>query len=250
MASTSVGRRGTGSGSGAGSTVVITTSAQLDAGNVGLLVFVTDNTQTTEGYSSNHSTVADSGGNNWTKWQEYTNGNGAAQDGVTVSIWYLRPASNLASGATITCTVDTANYDRCASAWEFTAAADLTNSASDVANATDASNGFGSVSHSGLSSLSRLYFRGLGKEANSTTQITVSTGFTAITAARSRNNAAAVLVRGEFRINTSTGETSNPTLAVTGDTAGIFLALEESSAAPDPPVRRDYVNQQLQLLAM
>jgi hypothetical protein len=82
-----------------------------------------------------------------------------------------------------------------------------------------------------LASAARLYFRGLGKEANSATSMTPSTSFTQITGTRSRNNADAIMLRGEFRINTSTGETSNPTLAVSGDNAGIFMALVE--ADPD-----------------
>lgn len=41
-----------------------------------------------------------------------------------------------------------------------------------------------------------------------------------------------VAASGEFRLNTSTGETSNPTLAITGDTAGIFVAIDEVMARP------------------
>jgi hypothetical protein len=117
--------------------------------------------------------------------------------------------------------------------WKFTKASgygirlDPDATTNPVTNGTDAANGFGSAAFSGLPSQERLYYRGLGKEANSTTDITVSTSFTAATLTRSRNNASAVLLRAEFRINTSTGETSNPTLAVTGDTAAVFVALEE-----------------------
>jgi hypothetical protein len=228
VAIASVGSLGTGAGSGAGSTVVITTTAQLDAGNVGLLVVVCDNTSTSDGETSEVSSVADSAGNNWVKQGEYCNGNGAAGAGIVTSVWMTRAGSTLASGGTITATLAAASKDRCASAWEFTSGSGLIKSITNINNVVDASNGFGSVSPSGMPSKSRLFFRGLGKEANSTTALTPTASWTAITATRSRNNTNAVLVRGEFRINTSTGETSNPTMAVSGDTAGVLVTLEEA----------------------
>lgn len=128
----------------------------------------------------------------------------------------------------------TAIVDKCSSMWVFSRAAGSAAqlAAPPVTNSTDGAVGYGSAAFTGLPSANRLYFRALAKEANGTTQLTPSTGFTALTTSRSRNNTLAVLARGEFRLNTSTGETSNPTLAITGDTTGIFVAIDEVLARP------------------
>jgi len=70
---------------------------------------------------------------------------------------------------------------------------------------------------------------GGAKEANATTVLTPSTNFIVAGINRSRNNTLAIMVRGEYRINTSTGETSNPTCAVSGDNAMYFVALFEDT---------------------
>ncbi len=226
----SVGTMGTGTSSSSSTSIATTTATNsLAAGDTCILVCATDNTTTTDGNSNDHTACSDNASaGTWEKLYEYTNGEGAAGSGITVSVWMLYATAALATGSVVTVTLGTARTDKVTSLWKFTSGFKLRLATAATGNVTDASNGFGSVNFSGLSSLQRLYFRGLGKEANSTTGITVSTSFTNITAQRSRNNAAAVLVRGEFRINTSTGETSNPTLAVSGDTAGVWVALEET----------------------
>lgn len=233
MAIASGGTLGTAANSTSNSSFSLTTSGALNAGEYAIVVAVSDNTSTTDGDNSEVSSVT-FGGVNMVKLGEYTNGSPGAAAGVTTSVWGLRAGRTFATSSTVTINYISNRTDKCASAWRFTVAANstlslTTGTTNPVTNEVNASNGFGSVAFSGLSSLQRLYFRGLGKEANSTTNITASASFTTITNTRSRNNAAAVGVWGEFRINTSTGETSNPTLAVSGDTAGVFLALEETA---------------------
>lgn len=238
MAIASGGTLGTGVSATSSTTFTLTTATNtLAAGDYAILVVTSDNTATADGASTDHTSVS-GGTGTWTKLGEYTNTvGGAAADGVTTSLWRFEATGAVATGTVITITLGTARVDKVASFWKFTVAAgkvlqlDTEPATNPIGNGVDASNGFGSVAFSGLTSKARLYFRGLGKEANSTTAITVSASFTAITGNRSRNNASAILLRGEFRINTSTGETSNPTLAVTGDTAGLFAALIEA----DPP---------------
>jgi hypothetical protein len=230
MAIAAIAARGTGASSTSSTSFTMSPSATVAVDRYLILVVSTDNTTTADGASSDHTSVSDTGGNPWFKFSEYTNTvGGAAADGVTVSVWGVKVATQLTTGSTITITLGTARTDKCCSLYEFSVGTGLRlkQSATYVGNTTDGTTGFGSAAFSGLASLERLYFRALAKEANSTTNLTASASFTAISAARSRNNAAAVLVRGEFRINTSTGETSNPTLSVSGDTSGIFLALEE-----------------------
>jgi hypothetical protein len=218
-------------------TLALTPAATLEVGNVGILVISSDNINTGDGDFSEVQSVVDTQSNQWEKVGEQTNGQGAAAGGVTCSVWMVRPTTQLTTGSTITITFASAIVDKCASFWEFTVGAKLAVKGS-TPNVTDGSNGFGSAQISSLPSQSYLFFRGLAKEANSTTNITVTTNYTAITAQRSRNNAAATLVRGEFRIVTATTETSNPTLAVSGDTAAVFVALAESAGAMDTAMGR------------
>ena len=233
MSITSVGTLGTGTSSTSSNNFSFTTSGALESGNEAILVVVTDNIGTTDGTGQNEHTGVTYNSVAMTKLGEYINANAAARGGVTVSLWKYRPSSTVSTGVTVSISLSGNATDKVCSMWEFTATnpltLDATPASNPVTNQVDASNGFGSASFSSLSSTNRLYFRGLGKEANSTTTNTATTNFTNITAQRSRNNANAVLVRGEFRINTSTGETSNPTLAVSGDSAGIFVALVETS---------------------
>lgn len=238
MAIASVGTLGTGANSTSNSSYTFNTATNsLASGDFGILVNVTDNTSTVDGDNNEHTSVS-GGTGTWTKLGEYTNANGAAAAGVTTSVWLFQASGTVSTGTTITLNYSANRTDKTASFWKFTKASgtvivlDTAPGTNPITSQVDASNGFGSSAFSGLPSAARLYFRGLGKEANSTTQITVSSSFTAITLQRSRNSASAVLVRGEFRINTSTGVTSNPTLAVSGDTAGLFFSLVETTPPP------------------
>lgn len=211
-------------------------STALDVGSLAAndwIVFLVaaDNITTTDGDSNDHTLTGES--LTWVKLGEQTNGNGSAAAGVTLSLWMARNTTGSTIGTfDFTVTFASAVVDKCATAWKFGAGSTLAYvTGSRQYNTTDGSTGYGSVSISGLPSIERLYFRALAKEANASSQITVSTNFTALTTVRSRNHADAVLARGEFRINTSTGETSNPTHAVSGDTVGIFVAISEGEPA-------------------
>ena len=250
MAIASVGNLGTGViGAAANTTFTVTTAAAIEAGNVALIAVGGNNVAATDGSGHNEVTsVTDSAGAvTWTKLGEYVNAEGGGPAGVTQAVFYRpRQGSELASASAITITLANSVTDWNASCWEFSCATDLTESAADVGNATDAAEGFGSAAFSGVSSVERLYFRGLVKEANvaTTSQITPSAGFSAITAIRSRNHADSTCLRGEFIIATSTGETSNPTFAFSGDTAAVFVALHEGSVASTIPVKMNIYRQQ------
>lgn len=213
-----------------GTTLVLTTNAQLDAGNVGILTVVMDNVGTTDADHSEVSGVTDSAGNTYTKLHEHTNGQGGAAAGVTVSLWMTRATTNLASGGTVTITFANTIVAKTASFYEFTVGAPLTIAGSNQ-NVLDGGNGWGSLAISGLASAEYLFFRGLGKEGASNTGITPTTNYTGISGVRSdANSTSSVMCRGEFRIVTATGETSNPSLTVSADSVSAFVALVESAA--------------------
>lgn len=231
MAIASVGTLGNGVciASATSFTLTTITNAVSSSGDLALMIVATDNITTTDGVTNDHTSVT-GGTGTWTKLGEYTNGNGSAAAGCTVSLWCFQSTGTNAIGTVFTINIASAIVDASAQAWKFTVAAgnSLQNGSAVQNNATDASANYGSVSFSGLSSLSRLWLRALAKEANVSSNLTQSAGFSRFGSVfRSRNNALAMTSAGEFLISTSTGETSNPTLATTGDTAGIFFALEE-----------------------
>lgn len=233
MAITHAGTAGTAASATSSSSFTLTTTTRAcdaSSNQFGLLLIASDNLGSSDG-SNNEITSVTGGTGTWTKLGQWTNANGGAGNGVSVTLYYFEPSGGNAVGTVFTINLASAAVDKCAQFRVFAHGAgtairvDPTSSVQ--TNDGDAVNDIGSASFSGLASQARLYYRGFGKEANTISPVTPSTGFTQLSTNRSRNSAAAVCVGGEFRINTSTGETSNPTLAVSGDYASIFLALEE-----------------------
>jgi hypothetical protein len=236
MAIASVGTCGTGAEATGTSSWSPALAGNVLANDWVVVVVSTDNIGTTDADHSEHSLSGE--GLTWTKVGEWTNGNGASYAGCTVSAWFARNTTGGTIGTfDLNLTFAVPVVDKAVSAWKFSAGAGLALVPGSLqTNATDASTNYGSSTISGLPSVERLYFRALAKEANSSGQITPSSGFTAISTVRSRNHVDAIIARGEFLIATSTGETSNPVHAVTGDTAGLFFALSEGepSAGGNP----------------
>jgi hypothetical protein len=69
-----------------GTTLVCTTNQTVEAGNQLLVYTAFNNTGTTDADHSEVSSVTDSAGNTYTKVCEFTNGQGAAAAGITVSL--------------------------------------------------------------------------------------------------------------------------------------------------------------------
>lgn len=202
----------------------------LEAGNLVIIGVAFDNTSTTSGNFNEITSVTDSvGGNTWTEGREVTRANGAAADGVTTAVFFSRLTNQIGTSDTITVNLANTVTDEIFFLWEFTVGADV--SVVGIDNHEFSGNGYGSSVTSGLSNVEHLHIMIGGKESNSTSNLTPTTNFTAMSAGRSRNNALAIRIAGEFRISTSTGETSNPTHAITVDTASVFIALEEQAAA-------------------
>jgi hypothetical protein len=210
--------------------------------DVVLLSFVTENIDESDGPTSFHDEGICTNANMdlFTKLGEYTNSNGAAGDGVTASLWYLRPTAALVQGSTtIVGNCASAVVEKVISAWAFTVG-DFLGAAAEDSLATDGAEGFGESTIAGLGSAERLYFRVLGKLVNSVTALTPTDGWSVITGQRSQNAASAVVVRGEFIIDTSEGAISDPTMAVTGDTASFMVALAEGHVAAGAPFYNYY----------
>lgn len=109
-------------------TISMTTAADIRANNLVVVAVVCDNNGTTDADHSEISGVT-CGGVNMTKAVEFTNGNAAAQAGVTTSIWWLQHGSQINSGSSITATFTTASTSGDAnaiSAREFVVGSGLT----------------------------------------------------------------------------------------------------------------------------
>jgi hypothetical protein len=224
-----------GLGASSGSTLPLTVTATLAVGEVGVVCVASDNINTTDATHSEITSVTDSGGNTWQKAHSYTNGQGTAATGCTVEVWFTKATAQL----TVSVGVITVNFassiaERGISGWRFTATSGMGIAVNATKNqrADDATVGFGSLALAGLPSKQYIFLRACAMEFNNTSGLGQSAGYSLLTLNRSRNNAAAVLFRGEFIITTATGSTSNPTFAVTAsDSCSVLVALEETASA-------------------
>lgn len=225
---------GTGATGTTSTTLTITTTADVAAGDVVCLACVCPNTGTADSTSANEITgVTDTASNTWSKAGEQVNTvAGVAADGVTVAVFYTRAANAMASGATITITYANSITSKAAVTRKFTGALGAIQQATGSPKYANPNSGndFGSLSYSSLASKSRIYFRGMCKGANiAAPDLTPSSNFTDIDGLRSHNSAAAICAMAEFRVNTSTGETSAPTYSGnTQESASVFIALEHT----------------------
>jgi hypothetical protein len=213
-----------------------TWTAQLQAnhavGDVIVLVLATDNVSTTDGNTTLHSGITDSQSNTWTKLHEFTNGQGSAAAGATVSAWVCKVTTALVQSIDVLAvTFSSAVVAKVYISNDFTVSAGSTISVlspQDLANdALDP----GSMAISGLTSGEYLFLRGIASEGLATTG-TATTNYTPITPRGSSGGSATTNVSAwaEWRILTGTGDTSNPTVAAV-DSASIFLALKAAVSA-------------------
>jgi hypothetical protein len=224
MAIAGASNRGSNANSTSATTQSVTMTAAVAAGEVLLVTTATREDIEVTG-------VTDSVGNVYRRINrsEHTSAN------AHVELWVGRAITALTTSHTVTVTYASAVVDKYMAVRRYTVAAGKTLTQDDEAavqsSEVSAANGFGSTSYASLTSQERLYVKSGAKQANTTTAITVSTSFTSWGLnTRSRNNASAIILRTEERINTSTGETSNPTLAVSGNAVSLFAALVETDA--------------------
>lgn len=192
------------------------------------MVVSADNVDTSDGNTNLVTSVDDDKLNQWVKLREFTNAQGNAGAGATVAIFYCIADQQVDSLGFININFGSNITAKAASCWEFTLAADMALKIDSSSDKADDGVDPTSIAISGLSSASRLYIRCIAGETSNTSNLTVTTNFTAITNNQTSGAAAAsnMAVRAEFRINTSTGETSDPTWT-SADHASTMLALSE-----------------------
>ena len=240
MAIASVGSFGIANSTVSGTTLALTPTVTLEVGNLAMLVVAADNAAVGTSPNaefghkvSNITSVTDTGSNVWHKLGEIA-GNQAAAAGASVALYYCIITTQLTTSSTVTVTFSAAITSKAASGWEYT----LGGSALAVERirfrataATDPP----SMTLDDLPSRQYLFFRARATETN-VSAWTSTTNFTPITEAiaSAGSNPASMSANGEFRINTSTSETSDPTKGST-DGADIFIALWEGAQSASSP---------------
>lgn len=238
----SIGSIGTANSTVSGSSLVITTGATLEAGNLGLCFMAKNNASTSDGNTNEVTSVTDSASNTYNKLWEYTYAEGAANAGGTIAVFYTIATSQLTSGGTITFNQSDARTSRAARCWEFTIAGTTTSITiagtpqDQNINGTDAA----SATISGLDSKEYLFVRALAVERDAGSANTPTANYTNFTLALASTGADDTSMRfsGEFRILTGTGDTSDPSSfsAANADGASTYFALQEVAAATTRPI--------------
>lgn len=118
---------GTANATADSSSISMTTEAAASSGNLVVVAVAVDNNQTTDGDEGAVSSLTIDGVSA-TKAIEFCNGQGAAQAGCTVSVWYLQLSGNLSAGSTITAnfTNNTSRDTQCIQAREYIVASGKT----------------------------------------------------------------------------------------------------------------------------
>lgn len=206
-------------------------TANMTANSVTFMFWGGDNTASSDGNNGLLTSVTDSQSNTWVVDRCFTNAQTGAATGATTCIAHSKLTTTLVSGLdTIT-----ANFSSITAKGFVTKNYTITNgnivqlvgTPQDVAN--DGADP-GSLSTSGLASVEHLHVRAVALERATGGTWTASTNFTSATCNGTTGGGAASNMDacGEYRINTSTGETSDPT-GTAVDCASTFMAFIETA---------------------
>ena len=236
MAITSGGTIGSVQDKTAGTSFALTTSAQLAAGQIGIIAVAKDNTATSDGNTSEVTSITDGSSNSYVLLREFCNAQSGSNAGATISLWRTRARTTLASGGTITINLAASKTAKAASIWAFNVGTNMTlqliGTGQDLAN--DGADP-GSMTISGLASQEYLFVRAIAGESDNTNDLVGTLLYTTITPNQTSGNPVAsnMGVRGEFHVLTGTGDTSDPLwTSFSGDAASVYVALVEAPVVP------------------
>lgn len=217
------------------------TTAACIPGEVLIVCFATDNITTTDVASNDHTSVT-STGDTWTKIGEFTNGNGAANAGATISAWHCLFAGS--PGTIITLNLSGSVAAKACSLLRFTIGAGSTaqrNVVSMATLATDAADPASLTAAGFPAGKEYLFVRAIANETNADTAITNSSGWTAfgggIGGSSTGGGAAANMAcGGEYKIATATSSGASDPSWTSGDNSNILFAMEEVVTATPMPI--------------
>ena len=200
----------------------------IAAGSLVVISVAVDNNATTDGDEGAVTGVSDTKSNTWTKAIEFTNGQGGAQAGATISVWYSVLTTALLTTDTITATFsNTTSRD----ASDINGRGFTLGGNTDIAIAstvTSAVDGglVDSLTISGLENREYLWWRAGAVEGPEFPTATATSGFTGVEF-NATTGGAAVSNMGmfiEFKIATGTTLTSAPTSSTNRDWASAYIA--------------------------
>ncbi len=215
----------------ASSTLVQTVlSVNVAVGDVVIVLIAADNTSTTDGDNGEVSSVTDSKGNTYTKAREFTNGQGAAAAGATVSVWFSKLTTALVQSTdTVSGNFGTARIAKAISLLTATVGAGVTVS---VAAGTDLANDAADPGSMDLTppNVEHLWIRATALErAVAAWTKTVAYELNATAEGTTGGGAASnINICGEVDRLTGTTNASNPT-ATAVDCASVLVALLEAA---------------------
>lgn len=205
-------------------------------GNLVVYALAKDNAATADGNTSEVTSVTDDAGNTYVKAREFCNGQGAANAGATISVWYCVIANAVTGANRITAQFSSSVTSAAANGYSFSIGTSSVAVVGEADLANDGADPGSLATAGGLSSAARLYFRASALEAASGTAITATATWsrTATTTGGTSGGGGAsnMSVAAEFKIATSTGETSDFTVAA-ADCASVIVAFEEIVVSTD-----------------
>jgi hypothetical protein len=208
-------------------TVVMNFSADVAAGKLLIACAVSDNLATSDGVSTDHS-IADGASNTWTKIAEYTETDGVAADGVSVSTWYT-VVTNAISAAShnLTLTTSAVTAEKILSCVEAT----FTDVGGIVIQSTGVGQAAIEASVSGLPSTEYLLIGHGGAEGTDNTK-TPDADYTELYDPRTGSSGTRIAQHIQYRIATLTSDTVTST-GWTNSNAMTFLhAIREFTLPP------------------
>lgn len=227
-------------------TWTFTTGSDIVADKLIVAVLATDNVSTADATSTDHTSMS-VGSMVMTKAREFTNGNGSAAAGCTVSLWYgqNKTGSTIASGSTVTvnlggsapgsgakvCVARRFSMDS-TKVIAVAGGADLANDGADT----------GDLQLSSLTNREYLFLHGMAGEGSTATAITPTGSWTGFIGNQTAAGGAATNVgarwQGRILTGTATGA-NNPTSGMGAvDHAATLVALWEDAAPAAPTVKQ------------
>lgn len=228
------GARGTATEKTSDTTLSLTPSGNLAAGNYGLLALVIDNTGSAEGETTDASCTS-TGGRPWTKLREQTEANTIALTGVTCCLYLCYLPHGLLTTEAVNILLAANSTAKGAGLAELACAAGQTIVLS--ASGANGSNGAAattySVALSGLTNVAGLYVGMSAAEDELDTAVTLDAGygeigFGSIGSGTAAGNQSNVRARVGTLANTSTGDTFDLTGLTLAERATILVRLEEA----------------------
>lgn len=217
-------------------------SSELPVGSVILVRCTTDNAATTAGQTTTH-TVSDSASNTWTRIREETFTAGAAEDGVTNSLWISGASTDgqltsaIGTGGSITCSISSNVTAKALLVDEFSVGSAKTASIAGHNGGNNSGTTACTITLSGLASAEYLWVGSCGKEGPNGDSFSGDADYTALTNTGTTGAGAAsnVYNRAQFRIFTGGSDTWNASSGTGRDTASMLAAIQEVDEGAPPP---------------